>query len=361
MPSVTVNIPRTTFVSSAMPDNNNSFYPLLYTGTDPNFQNCISLLEIDLPTLPVTAVDSAILQLSVIAKSGDAPSPIVVNKVTSPFNAETVTYNTLPSFTATSSQTTITTADMYKAVEIDVTSLVNEWLSGTSQNYGIALTNDDGATIVQFATNNIVYEPYFPKLILTYSEAPPADNTGTNFAYAQLAHVIEQLITLYPTNVFTVFTRGFTASSVTGTPYELFKSSSGTFGTLFILDDAGQKEAIPLNAITAIYVGNGTVYNPSITYLTPSGLASGFDTNLLTAYYEYLPVSTEIEMFIGSNIRASGMVYKNEYGIIVLSDTEGNTPIFIPVFNINVALPSFSTTTASKSGTPKVTIEVMSQ
>ena len=358
MPSVTVSIPLTTFVSSAMPDNNNSFYPLLYTGTDPNFQDCISLLEIELPTLPVTAVDKATLQLSVIAKSGDTPSTIVVNKVTSPFSATTVTYNTMPSFSATTAQTSITADDLYKAVEIDVTSLVNEWLSGVSQNYGIALTNNDGTTIVQFASNNIVYEPYFPKLVLTYPEAPP-DTTGTSFAYAQLAHVIEQLITLYPTNVFTVFTRGLTASSVTGTPYELFKSSSGTLGTLFILDDGGNKEAIPLNAITGIYLGAGSVYNPSITYLTPSGLASGFDTNLLSAYYESLPVSTDVHLFMGSNVNASGMVYKNEYGIIVLSDEDGNTPVFIPVFNINVVLPTFSTTNAAaKTGSFKVTIEV---
>ncbi|HHW00994.1 MAG TPA: DNRLRE domain-containing protein [Clostridiaceae bacterium] len=360
MPTVTINLPRTTFVSSAMPDNNNSFYPLLYTGTDPNFQNCISLLEVELPTLPVTTVDSAILQLSVIAKSGDAPSPVVVNKVTSPFSAATVTYNTLPTYTATTSQISVTTTDLFKAVEIDITSLVNEWLNGTSQNFGIALTNNDGATVVQFANNNIVYEPYFPKLTLTYSEAP-SDNTGYNFAYAQLAHVIEQIINLYPTNVITVFTRGLTASSVTGTPYELFKSSSGTFGTLFILDDVGQKEAIPLNAIAAIYLGAGSVYNPSITYLTPSGLAPGFDTNLLSAYHEYLPVSTEIDIFMGSNIHASGMVYKNEYGIIVLSDTEGNTPIFIPVLNANVILPAFSTTSSSKTGTSKVSVEVKAQ
>jgi hypothetical protein len=357
MPSVTINLPNTTFVSSAMPDNNNSFYPLLYTGTDPNFLNCISLMEVELPTLPVTAVDSAILQLTVIAKSGDIPSPVVVNKVTSPFTAATVTYNTLPSFTPTSSQILITTEDLYKAVEIDVTSLVNEWLSGMSPNHGIALTNNDGTTIVQFASNKIVYEPYFPKLTLTYSEAP-ADTTGSNFSYAQLAHVIEQLIALYPTNVFTVFTRGLTASSVTGTPYALSKSSSGTFGSLFILDDAGQKEVIPLHAITAIYLGNGTVYNPSITYLTPPKLAPGFDTNLLTAYYEYFPVSTEMDMYLGSNIHATGMLYKNEYGIMVLSDTEGNTPIFIPVLNINVVLPTFTTTTAAKAGKPKVTIEV---
>lgn len=125
------------------------------------------------------------------------------------------------------------------------------------------------------------------------------------------------------------------------------------------MDDGGNKEAIPLNAITAIYLGAGSVYNPSITYLTPSGLASGFDTNLLSAYYESLPVSTDVHLFMGSNVNASGMVYKNEYGIIVLSDEEGNTPVFIPVFNINVVLPRFSTTNAAaKTGKSQVTVEV---
>jgi len=356
MPSVTVNLPLTTFVSSAMPDSNNSFYPLLYTGTDPIFQHCISLMEIGLPVLPVTAVDSAVLQLSVIVKSGDVPSPVVVNKVTSPFSATTVTYNTMPTFTPASSQILVTTDDLYKTVEIDITSLVNEWLSGTSPNYGIALTNNDDTTIVQFASNNIVYEPYFPRLILTYSETPEG-TTGTDFAYEQLAHVIEQLITLYPTNVFTVFTRGAGASSVTGTPYELFKPSSGTYGALLILDDAGQKEIIPLNTITAIYLGNDAVYNPSITYLTPTKLIPGFDTNLLAAYHEYLPVSTEVSFYAGTVISGEGMVYKNEYGIIVLSDENGNTPVFMLVLNINVILPKSSSTTVAKTGTSRVIIQ----
>ncbi|HHW49626.1 MAG TPA: DNRLRE domain-containing protein [Clostridiaceae bacterium] len=356
MPSVTINLPLTTFVSSAMPDNNHSSYPLLYTGTDPVFQHCISLLEVELPTLPVTSVDSAILQLSVIVKSGDVPSPVVVNKVTSPFNATTVTYNTQPSFISTASQINITTEDLYKTVEIDVTSLVNEWLSGTSPNYGIALTNNDGITIVQFASNNIVYEPYFPRLVLTYTEAP-ADTTGTDFAYEQLAHVIEQLINLYPTNEFTVFTNVLSSSNITGTPLELFKPSPGTFGALFILDEAGQKKVIPLNSIVAIYLGSGSVYNPSITYLTPPKLAPGFDTNLLASYYEYFPVSTRVQLWGGAIIFAAGMVYKNEYGIIVLSDEDGNTPVFVPVLNINIVFPISSSTSGDEPGTSKVIMQ----
>lgn len=339
MSTVTVNIPQTAFVASALPDNNFSLNPLMYAGTDPGFQTCISLLKIQLPQIPVSTVDKAELNLALISKSGANPSTVVVNKVTSPFETATVTYASLPAYTPTQAQYNVTASDLYTIIHIDVTSLVNEWLSGTSQNSGIALTNSDGTTEVLFATNDIMYEPYFPTLTLTYSESPV--NTGDNFSYAQLAHVIEQIISFYPTNVITVFTRGLNANTVTGTPYQLYKSSAGTYGAIFILMDAGQQEAIPLNAITAIYTGDGTVYNPAITYLTPPEIFTpGFDTNLITAYHEYLPVGTDVQMYMGSVINASGTVYKNEYGILVLSDGAGNTPVFVPVNNINAVLPA---------------------
>jgi len=183
MPTVTVGIPDTTFVSSAQPTQNFSFYPLMYVGSDLVFLNCIGLMEIDLSSIPVTSVDSAVLQLSVIVKTGADPSTIVVNRVTSPFNAGTVTYDTLPAFTATTSQININTSDLYTIVEIDITELVNQWLAGTYDNYGIALTNPDGVTLVQFGTNNIVYEPYFPKLVVTYSDTPPPPTPENPYGY----------------------------------------------------------------------------------------------------------------------------------------------------------------------------------
>ncbi len=181
MPTVTINIPETTFVSSAQPSSNFSFYPLMYVGIDTVFSECIGLMEIDLSSIPVTNVDSAILQLSVIVKTDGNPSPILVNRVTSPFDAATVTYNTLPSFTPTSSQVNVNTSDLYTTIGIDITTLVNEWLSGAQPNHGIALTNEDGETLVQFGTNNIVYEPYFPKLVVTYQDTPVP--TGNPYGY----------------------------------------------------------------------------------------------------------------------------------------------------------------------------------
>ncbi|HEX2985199.1 MAG TPA: DNRLRE domain-containing protein [Caproiciproducens sp.] len=336
MPTLTINLPKTTFVSSAQPNYNFSFYPLLYTGTDPNFQDCISLWQIDLSSLPVAQVISAKLSLTVLSKSGADPSPIAVNQVTSPFDTSTVTYNTRPSFSPTASGISVKQSDLYTTVQIDVTNLINEWLAGSGANHGIALTNTGG--VVQFASNAIVYQPYFPQLVITYSSAPAYDS-ALCFSYAQLAHIIQQIILFYPANTVTVFTKGLTASSVTGTPYKLFSSSVGTYGGIFILLDNGQEQAVPLTAITAIYTGDGTVYNPSFTYLTTPGFTDGCDKDLITAIHDYLPVSTNVSLFTGSNVHATGTVYKNVYGILVLSDAGGNTPVFVPVNLITAILP----------------------
>ncbi|OPX45539.1 hypothetical protein CLHUN_09140 [Ruminiclostridium hungatei] len=348
MPTVTVNIPQTTFVASGAPDDNFSTFPLMFVGTDSTYLDCTGLLKINLPQLPLASVDSAILSLAVIVKNGAAPSTVIVNRITADFDTSAVTYSTQPAYVATESQYIVTTEDLYTNIQIDVTELVIDWINGTAENFGIALTTADQLSGVQFATNNIVHEPYFPSLILTYTESPIL-NTGTNFSYAQLAHLIRQLITFYPANVITVFTRGLAASSITGIPYELYKSSAGTFGAIFILMDSGQQEPIPLQAITAIYTGAGSVYNPSITYLTPpQQFTPGFDTDLITAYYEYLLLETAVTIYAGSNITASGAIYKNEYGLLVLSDPEGNTPIFMPVNNINLILPVFPEAAAAR-------------
>lgn len=177
MPTVILNTSETTFVSSALPDTNFSTNPVIYAGTDEAFQNTISFLRYTLPSLPVSEVDSAILQLSIIIKTGAAPSPVVINRVTSPLDTDTVTYNTQPAFIPTASQIDINTGDLYTTIQIDITELVNQWINGTSPNYGLALTNSDGTTVVGFATNEILHEPFYPVLILTYPETPVSPET----------------------------------------------------------------------------------------------------------------------------------------------------------------------------------------
>lgn len=335
---MTLDISDATFVSSAQPNSNFSSYPLMYAGTDTRLSNCISLMRITLPELPVNQVDNAKLQLTMIAKSGVSPSPIVVNKAISNFDPSTVTYNTRPSFTATTSTINIDTNDMNVTVTIDVTDLINSWLNGTPNN-GIALTNLNDNTLVEFAKNAVLYELYFPKLILTYSSTP-LDSTAICFSYEQLANLITQLIHFYPTATMSVYTKGFNAATVSGIPVKLYASPDATYGALVVLGNGGYG-AVPLNAISAIELPAGMVYNPLISYLNAPAFPMGCDKNLITAYHDYLPLSTPVTVYSGTLIEATGIVYKNEYGILVLADDSlGTNPTFMPVVNITAIVTS---------------------
>ncbi len=183
MPPVVLTVSQNTFVSSAQSNDNFSYHPLLYSGTDEIFESCISLLKFDFTTIAANSVDSAYLQLAVISKSGPGTDTIVVNRVTESFDASHVTYDTFPITEPTSSQVDITSEDLYKSIQIEVTQLVNDWLGGKYVNNGLALTNSNDNTLIQFGSDKIVWEPYFPKLILNYSVMTPEVSKAYGYVY----------------------------------------------------------------------------------------------------------------------------------------------------------------------------------
>jgi hypothetical protein len=160
-------------------------------------------------------------------------------------------------------------------------------------------------------------------------------DTSYCFSVSQLSYTLSQLINFYPDSTWTVYVSSL--YSATGVPDHLYTSPDSSDAGFLILFDGAQYESIPLLAITAIYVGDGTVYNNSISYLTPpSPLPSGCDTDLIAAVYSYLPILTDVSILLGPSVQASGLVYKNEYGLLVLADVDGNTPIFIAPSKIQV-------------------------
>ena len=191
MPPVVLTVSQNTFVSSAQPNDNFSYHPLLYAGTDEIFENCISLLKFDFTTIATNSVDSAFLELAVISKPVPDAGTIIVNRITESFDASYVTYNTIPTIEATPSQVEITSEDLYKSIHIDVTQLVNDWLGGVYVNNGLALTYSDGFTPIQLGSDKIVWEPYFPKLILNYSVI----TTEVSKAYGYVYNTANQTIT----------------------------------------------------------------------------------------------------------------------------------------------------------------------
>ena len=177
MPPIVLTAAHNTFISSAQPSNIFSFYPLLYAGKDELFGTCTSLLKFDFTTVATNSVDRAILQLSVMVKTEEDKSSIVVNRLTGSFDANYVTYDRKPGMVATPLEFKITSEDLNKTVQIDVTQLVNDWLGGVYENHGIALTNPDGVSLVEFGSGRIGWEPYFPKLFLNY-DGPETDNSN---------------------------------------------------------------------------------------------------------------------------------------------------------------------------------------
>ncbi|NMC56470.1 MAG: hypothetical protein GYA50_04540 [Eubacteriaceae bacterium] len=174
------------------------------------------------------------------------------------------------------------------------------------------------------------------------------DNTAECFAYAQLAHVLAQLISYYPTSTLFVFLKGISPWWISGVPYQLYVSSEGTYGGLFILNSSGYV-AIPISAITALQFDTGAVYNPAITYLSKPDFPQGCDTNIITAIYDYVATLTgEVLFDTGSNVHSTGPIYLNKYGIIVQADALGNDPAWIPVLPITAIAPQ---DTAAKNPT----------
>lgn len=169
MATLTLQSAGTTFTSQLLADLNLSFSAVIVVGTDPVYLDTVSFLTFDLTSIPVASVTSAILRLFVFAKTGMAPSPIVVNRVTSDFDINTVTYNTMPAFVPTGITTDVSVDEVLTFVDIDITGLVNQWLNGTFPNFGIALTNPDGTTSVQFG-GKPVDMTFEPLLVVTFNE-----------------------------------------------------------------------------------------------------------------------------------------------------------------------------------------------
>ncbi|MCK9575638.1 MAG: hypothetical protein M0R51_06735 [Clostridia bacterium] len=163
-----------------------------------------------------------------------------------------------------------------------------------------------------------------------------SSDTMYNFQIMQLANVLSQIIVSYSENVISVFVRGL--YYITGNPESLYSSPSGP--GLFIVNEEGDIQAIPLNMITAVYAGDASVYDPSISYLSPPALMpSGWDTNVITSVYQYLPVGTAASVYFSIGNSRDGYVYKDEYGMLVVtSDLDGNEPTFIPATEASIII-----------------------
>lgn len=222
--------------------------------------------------------------------------------------------------------------------------------------------------LLNATTSSFYYCSSVPvKASLLITQQPDAASTPVSmscFAVAQLANILEQMIIAYPTTTWIVFSNAL--PSFSGVPLDLYSAPDGQGpGLLRLLDSSNGYEALSLSQITAVYPGDGTVYDPSFTFLPPPDpLPPGCDTDTIAAFHSYLPVGTpDVNVRLGPNISASGGIYKNEYGLLILSDAMGNTPIVIPtpqILRVYTTTDPVSSVRSARSKTyqrPSITID----
>lgn len=218
------------------------------------------------------------------------------------------------------------------------------------------------ASLINQSADAFYYAAQLPLaagLVITKDTSGSTAETTACFAVAQMAHILSQMITAYAGRTWSVFTS--TLATYSGMPLGLYTAPGAAQPALLQLVDVnGDYETLPIAGISAIYPGDGTVYDPSFTFLpAPEPLPPGCDTDLLSAIRSYLPVGTDVSLRMPVSISASGSIYKNEYGVLILSDESGNTPILIAsphirrIFTQDSALRS-----ALKSGGKNPTISL---
>ncbi|MEA4891762.1 MAG: hypothetical protein VB085_04275 [Peptococcaceae bacterium] len=193
-------------------------------------------------------------------------------------------------------------------------------------------------------------------------EAGTMADTAGCFAIRQLANLLGQIALLYPSTTTTLFVDQL--ATLSGVAIGVYTAPGGNAPGLLIIQSGSDYGYVSLSRIAAIYLGDGSVYDPSITYLTPpEPYSPGCDTDYILAVQSSMSVGDQLSFGAATNTTGSGEVYINEPGIMVLSDGLGNTPVFIFTpqirYMVKDSLPSSKASAETEKGkkVTKVTIQ----
>lgn len=140
-----------------------------------------AVMKFDLSSIPSNAtIDSA--TLAIYAASTDETESgnrtYEIHRNTSDFDESTVTWDSPPTFDAGVDEDLVITANTtgYKTFT-DVISLVQNWVNGTNNNYGITIKVNNEASAPRMNYNSSEAASNKPVLTVTYS-LPPTGNKG---------------------------------------------------------------------------------------------------------------------------------------------------------------------------------------
>src|ERR1039458_1209301 len=159
------------YVNSAHPATNYGGLSNLYvnsTGT--------ALIQFDLSSLPAgtTASQIGAASLKLYVNRINASGLVSIQAVNGAWSESTVTYATMPSPGVLVA--TFTPAAAQQFVVIDITSLVQGWVTTPSSNYGVALTTNSGDIVLDSKENDET--SHVAHLDITVVSQGPAGATG---------------------------------------------------------------------------------------------------------------------------------------------------------------------------------------
>ena len=131
------------------------------------------LLGFSLSTIPVGHVLSAELVLYHAENAVPANTVFDVYQNTSTWSSATVTYQSLPSFTATALSSISLSGSPGQSYSFDVTTAVNSWLGGAA-NDGFTIQRDGGINPVAAFYSGLAGNPAgdLPALVVTFAPVP---------------------------------------------------------------------------------------------------------------------------------------------------------------------------------------------
>ena len=147
----------------------------------------------------------------------------------------------------------------------------------------------------------------------------------------QMRNVLQQLISLYPTD--TVIIAMESGNNVSGRLGALLPApnSNSNAGLLQLKNTQGTpEEAVSLCRIASVRITSAT-YNNAITYLpAPTPAPTGCGANCEAAIRAYLPAgTTSVDIKAGGQTVAQGTVLRSEFGMTVVVGNNNSNPTFV--------------------------------
>ena len=158
-----------------------------------------------------------------------------------------------------------------------------------------------------------------------------AGNTVECFCVAQMRNILQQIITLYPTDTVEISMES--GNNVSGRPFALLPApnTNPNSGLFQLANSQGvPQEAVSLCRIAAVRVTSAT-YNEAITYLpAPVPAPEGCGADCQNAILSYLPVGTSsVNINAGGQTVGQGTVIASAYGMVELVGPNNSDPTFI--------------------------------